>query len=153
ALFQTTQQEYREISRELDTASGEKRDAYDRWFSWEDGFLLKRLLKKKFALREAVLEEAKAKVAELEEQLRMTRIATQINIDREQADPYFRMRDSFAVLSECTAIWDVRSHQAADNFHERTNIDLRITRERVRFSLSVCSLIEWQQPVPHLDNA
>jgi hypothetical protein len=153
ALILTTHQEHEEISSDLDEASRETRDAYDRWFSWEDGFLLKRLFKKKFASRKAALKEAEAKVAELEEQLRMTKIAAQIDIDKEQAEPYFRMRDSFAGLSECAAIWDIRSHQAADNFRERTNIDLRINRERVRFSLSDCALIEWEQPVPHLANA
>jgi hypothetical protein len=35
------------ITSELGRARKEKRTAYDRWFSWEDGFLLKRIFKKR----------------------------------------------------------------------------------------------------------
>ena len=75
-----------------------------------------------------------------------------MEIAKEQAEPYFRMRDEFAGLSECSAIWDIKFHQATDKFHERTTANMRVGRERVRFSLASCDLIQWEQKVPHLQN-
>jgi hypothetical protein len=100
-----------------------------------------------------MLETADAKVAELEQQLNLTTIATHIEIDKEQAEPYFKMRDEFAALSECAVIWDIKTHQATNKFRERTTANVRLGRERVPFSLGSCDLIQWEQKVPHLRNA
>ena len=48
----------------------------------------------------------------MEEQLRLTTNATQVEIAPEQAEPYFKMRDTFALLSESGAVWDIKSYQA-----------------------------------------
>ena len=121
--------------------------------SWERGFLFRRLFKKSFAKRKAECETATAKVAEFEEQLLLTTVATHVEIEKEQAEPYFRMRDDFARLCECAAIWDVKSHQATDRFHERTTATMRVNRQRVTFSLDGSDLIQWEQKVPHLRNS
>lgn len=115
--------------------------------------MFKRLFKKAFVRRKADSEIASAKITELEEQLRLTTIATHIEIAKEQADPYFRMRDAFASLTECAVIWDIKAHQATDRFHERTTATMRISRARTKFSLESSDLIQWEQKVPHLQNA
>ena len=94
-LMQTTFEERDDISRQLETARPDQQRAMKRYSSWERGFLFKRLFKKAFARRKAESETVSAKVAELEEQLKLTRIATHVEIEREQAEPYFRMRDDF----------------------------------------------------------
>src|SRR4029077_2832224 len=60
---------------------------------------------------------------------------------------------AFASLSECQAIWDIKSFRAADKFHERTTVEARVSRKRVGFSLGSCDLLQWEQKVPHLPNA
>lgn len=152
-LMTMTFEERESIGRELGTARPQQQRANNRYRRWADGFLFRRLFKNAFARRQAECEVATAKLAELEEQLRLTTIATCIEIDHEQAEPYFRMRDSFASLCECAAIWDVMTHQATDKFHERTTADLKVTRQRVRFALGKCDLVRWEQPVPHLGNS
>jgi hypothetical protein len=152
-LIQTAHQQHLEISRDLDSARDAKVTAQSRFDSWNRGFLLKRLFKKAFAKRQEVFETETARVAELEEQLKLSTIATEIDVEHEQADLYFRFRDEFAALCECAAIWDVKSYQATDKFHERTVADSRISRERVSFELGSCDLIQWDQKVPHLRNA
>jgi hypothetical protein len=152
-VIQTAHEEHDDISGLLDTARNEKATASQRYYSWDGGFLCKRLFKKKFAQRKADLETAAAKVVELEEQLRLTTVATQVEIAKEQAEPYFKMRDEFAALGECAAIWDVKSYQATDKFRERTTAEKRVARERVTFALQTCDLIQWEQKVPHLQNA
>ncbi len=151
-VIQTAHEEHEDITGQLDTARNEKATASQRYYSWENGFLFKRLFKKKFEQRKVNLETATAKVGELEEQLRLTTVATQVEIAKEQAEPYFKMRDEFAALSECGAIWDVKSYQATNKFRERTTAEKRIDRERVTFSLGTCDLIQWEQKLPHLHN-
>jgi hypothetical protein len=87
------------------------------------------------------------------EQLRLTTIATHVEIEREQAEPCFQLRDAFAALSECQAIWDIKSFRPTDQFHERTTAIQSVERQRVTFSLGSCDLIQWEQKVPHLQNA
>ena len=152
-LMLMTFQEREDITRHLNLALPEKERAVKRYTSWERGFLFRRLFKKSFAKRKAECETATAKVAEFEEQLRLTTVATHVEIEKEQAEPYFRMRDGFARLCECAAIWDVKSHQATDRFHERTTATMRVNRQRVTFSLDGSDLIQWEQKVPHLRNS
>ena len=114
----------------------------ERCDSWNDGFLFKRIFKSAFAKRKEAAETETAKVVELEEQLRLTAVSAQVDIDREQAEPYFTMRDAFARLCECAAIWDVKTKRPTDRFHERTVANEAIERQRVAFSLSKCDLIE-----------
>src|SRR5579864_5204623 len=152
-LMLMTFEEREDISQQLDSACPARDLASERHQKWERGFLFKRLFKKAFARRKAESETATAKVAELEEQLRLTTVATHVEIDKEQAEPYFRMRDDFAAMSECAAIWDIKSHQATDMIHERTTAGRRVERQRVKFSLSSCDLIQWEQKVPHLKNS
>jgi len=137
----------------LDIAISEKVEMVSRFEKWENGFLFKRLFKKAFAKRKIDSEASTEKVAELEEQLRLTTIATQIEIDREQAELYYRMKDEFAALCECAAIWDVKSHQRTDKFHERTTANVKVERRNVTFSFANCDLIQWDQKVPHLQNS
>ncbi|HET6844122.1 MAG TPA: DUF4236 domain-containing protein [Candidatus Angelobacter sp.] len=153
SLMQMTFEERKDISQQLDSVRHKKIRASTRYQSWERGFIFKRLFKGAFAQRKSEYETATAQVAELEEQLRLTTVATHVDIEKEQAEPYFRMRDDFARLCECSAIWDIKSHQATDQFHERTTATRRIDRQRVTFALDSCDLIQWEQKVPHLRNA
>ena len=77
-----------ELTREVSSATSEANTATRRYQSWERGFLMKRLFKQSFAARKESAETAAAKLEELQEQLRLTTIATEITVDREQAEPY-----------------------------------------------------------------
>lgn len=152
-VIQTAYVEHEDISGQLEAARQEKERASQRFLSWQNGFLFKKLFKANFVKRKAEANTATAKVAELEEQLRLTTIATQVEIAPEQAEPYFKMRDTFALLSESGAVWDIKSYQATDKFHERTTAETRIDRQKVAFVLGNCDLIQWEQKVPHIRNA
>lgn len=152
-LICTAQQQHEEITRELDSARTAKVSAEGKYLSWRDGMLLRKLFEKAFAKRKGDFETEAARVAELEEQQKLSTITAHIEIENKQAELYYRFRDEFAALSECGAIWDVQSHQRADKFHERTIADRKIDPERVKFALGGCDLIQWDQKVPHLRNA
>jgi hypothetical protein len=152
-LISTAQQQHEDISRDLDTARTAKVDWEGKYLSWRDGVLLKKVFKTAFAKRKEQFETESARVAELEEQQKLSVISAHIEVENEQAELYYRFRDEFAALCDCAAIWDIKAHQRADKFHERTIADTHIDRERVRFELGGCDLIQWDQKVPHLRNA
>jgi len=152
-VLETAYEQKEEIGSELRTANEEKRTAHLKYSAWERGFLLKRIFKTKFATRKEELELAEAKIAELEQQLRLTMVATHIEIAKEQAEQYFRMCGEFSALCECAAIWDIKSHQRMDKTRERTIADVGLRRQKVTFSLRSCDLIQWEHKVPHLQNA
>ncbi|HML16078.1 MAG TPA: DUF4236 domain-containing protein, partial [Bryobacteraceae bacterium] len=144
--------EQNELTSEIATAESEAKDATRRYERWDRGFIFKNVFKKSFAARREAAETARAKLEELHEQLRLTKIATDINIDHEQAEPYSQMRDKFAILSESKAIWNVLSEQEIDRVAARSHASSEITRTPVSFSLGACDLIDWEQKVPHLPN-
>ena len=152
-VIQTAYEEHEEITRELAKANDENKRASKRFNSWDGGFLFKKLFKESFETRRVEAEIASARAAELEEQLRLTTITTQIELAPEQADPFFRMRDEFSALSECNAIWDITAQRETDKYRERTTAVNSIVRKRVKFSLGSCDFIQWDQEVPHLQNA
>ena len=65
-VIQTAHEEYEDISRQLAAAQKEKREASQRYLSWQNGFLFKRIFKKSFAKRKVNLDTATAKVEELD---------------------------------------------------------------------------------------
>ena len=152
-LIQTAYQQHAEVERELDGARTAKVDAEASFERWNSGFFLKRVRPKRFVLLKEQADTEAARVEELEQQLQLSRISTHIDIDDQQAELFYQMRDAFAGLSESAAIWDVKTKQATDRFHERTTANERISREHVRFTLGDCDLISWTQKVPHLANA
>ncbi len=153
SMIQNASQQYQSISTELIRSRTMKVEAEIRFDKWNNGFLLKHLLKNNFEKRKDFFETETAKVAELEEQLKLSSIATIIDIEREQAELYYRLRDEFAGLCECTAIWDIKTRQPTDMFHERTSAHSRLSRESVQFALGASDLIQWDQKVPNLKNA
>ena len=153
SLIQTAYEEHEEISSQLSKAKQEDSRATRRFKSWDNGFLFKKLFKNAFATRMTEAEIAAARASELEEQLRLTTISTQVELAKEQAEPFFRMRDDFTALSECAAIWDIKAERATDQFRERTKATKSFSRERIKFSLGSCDLIQWEEEIPHLKNA
>ena len=141
-----------ELTREILSATSEANTATRRYEGWERGFLMKRLFKQSFATRKETAETAAAKLEELQQQLRLTTIATEIAVDQEQAEPYYRMRDTFSTLSESQKVWNVLTEKAIDRIAERSSANTAVTRTPVSFSLNACDLIQWEKKLPHLPN-
>lgn len=152
-LIQMAYEQQEETGREYSKAKQEDTRATARFKSWDNGFLMKKLFKNSFLARKAEAEIATAKTSELEEQLQLCKISTQIELSKEQAEPFFKMRDDFTAMAECAAIWDVKAERSTDRFRERTIADRKVSRERIMFTLKSCDLIQWEQQVPHLQNA
>ena len=62
------------------------------------------------------------------------------------------MRDEFAALSGCSAIWGLVRERSVDQYRERTTADAAVDRKPVSLSVDTCDLIQWEQGVPHFKN-
>jgi len=151
-LLTHAHEEYTALKHEIAVAAIESNKAIDRYESWNRGFLFKRFLKAAFATRKENRDTALAKMDELQEQLRLTRIATEITIDKEQAEPYYRMRDDFAALCQCRTIWNLLTERAIDQVKQRSISNVAVDRTPVQFQLNSCDIIQWEQQIPHLAN-
>lgn len=151
-LLKEAYEERAALIHEISSGEQEAGLAARRYQNWERGLLFKRVFKKSYAFRQDAHATAQAKLEELREQLRLTALATQIDIDREQAEPYYRMRDDFAALTECQKIWDTLERRAINRTGERSAANEAVTREPISFSLNYCDLIQWEQRIPHLPN-
>lgn len=152
-LLRQTYDERAALSQEIASAETELKAATERYETWNRGFLLKRVFRRAFATRSETWQTSQAKLKELHEQLDLTTLATNIDIEREQAEPFYQMRDQFAALSESKKIWDTLARQQVDRFVTRSAATESLTRTPVSFALGDCDLIHWDQKVPHLPNA
>lgn len=151
-LLEETYEERTALEGEVAAATKEADSAASRYRSWESGMLFKRVFTTAFATRKEIFETAQAKLDELREQLRLTVLATQIDIDAKLAEPYYRMRDDFAKLCECQRAWDTLERRGINRVVERSAASEAITREPVSFKLGSCDLIQWEQKALHFPN-
>jgi hypothetical protein len=152
SLLKETSDERDVLAKEIAIADSEANAALSRFQKWERGFLLKRIRKQAFVARKEVSDTAAAKLEELQEQLRLTTLAMEITVDREQGEPYYRMRDEFSSLCQCAAIWDTLTQRAVNQVAERTVAGRGITRGPASFTLGRSDLIQWDNDVPHIAN-
>lgn len=151
-LLEETYEERSGLDREIRSGRREADLASGRYLGWKNGFLLKRIFPKSFAARKEIFETAQAKLDELREQQQLTVLATQIEIDQQQAEPYYKMRDSFAAMCEAQKIWDTLERRTIDRGSERSVATESVTRDSVTFALDSCDLIQWDQKVLHMPN-
>lgn len=152
-LLTQSQRERRTLLPELQVAAAQARRLERKRAAWERGWLLRRLFPGRFARIRENATEAKARQDELQEQERLSRLQTQIDLPAEVRKAYGQFLDAFAVLTKCERKWDTVSRVAADRVRERTTAAHSIDRKPVVFDLGVCDLIESEWKVPHLSNA
>lgn len=152
-LLEQARREHGAIVGELDLARREESINSDRYTSWKNGFLLRRLFKAKYEQLRAAADESVAKRAELEEQERLARLQTQIDIPDAVAGAFHLLCDEFAQMAKASRIWDTVGQRSTDRARERTSATRTIDRKPVAFRLGRCEIIESEWMVPHLANA
>jgi hypothetical protein len=136
--------------REAKSVATRLRSKHERW---KDGWLFKRLFNGYFGRLGEMSVEATEKEAELQEQERLSRLATEFDLPDNLKDSFGRVCDAIAMLSQSQRIWDTLSSAVTDRYHERTTASHSIQRKPVTISLGTCDLIQSSWKVPHLMNA
>ena len=152
-LLITAQDERAKLLPELREAENEAARLGSKHERWKNGWLFRRLFKAYFARLGEMSIEASDKKAELEEQERLSRLATEFDLPENLKDAFGRICDAAATLSQSQRIWDTLSSTATDRYRERTTASHSIQRRPVTISLGSCDLIESAWKVPHLMNA
>jgi hypothetical protein len=102
---------------------------------------------------ESSLAEAEARLDELGQQERLSRVATTIELPEKAREAFGRVRDAFATLGQSAMIWDCVAARGADRARERTTATATVSRTPVTFGFGRCDLIESEWEVPRLANA
>ena len=97
--------------------------------------------------------EAADKQTELEEQERLSRLATEFDLPDNLKNRFGGLCDAVAALAGSQRIWDTISSVATDRYRERTTASQSIQRRPVGVSLGTCDLIQSSLKVPRLMNA
>lgn len=130
-LLTKVQAERLTLLPDLAASRTEASKAASRYKSWKEGWLLRRLFKKRFAKLEHRAEDGAAKVAELEEQERLSRLATEFDLPDSLKDAFGRVCDATATLAQSGKVWDTLSSVTTDRFRERTTALQSINRQTV----------------------
>lgn len=152
-LLDRARAEHAETARELHAASEHERAATEKYQAWRNGWLLRRILKKRFAELEAASIEARDRKAELQEQEELAKLSTQIDVPASLKSAFSRFSDTFVQVARSSRIWDTVSHRTINQFAERTLAARAVERKSVRFALGRCEVIQSDWQVPHLENA
>lgn len=152
-LLAKAQTERAALLGDLESAKRQSAAATAIHEAWKQGWLFKRIRKARFAALEQEAVNNRDKVAELEEQERLAKLATEFELPASLRDAFGRLSDSTERMSQSHRIWDTLSSVATDRFRERTTAANSIQRQLVTVSLGSTDLIETEFKVPHLRNA
>lgn len=151
--LEQAQRQYDSTESELRSARLQETLAKTAFEKWNNGFLFKHLFKAKFASLRAAAEEATALTVELQEQLKLSRLATQFDLPADVDAAYARLCDDFARMARAQGIWDNVAHRAANQAQERTSATRIVDLRPVSFDMQQCGVIATDKPVPHMQNA
>ena len=98
-LLERAKTEHTQTAAELKLAKSVEQIATNKYLSWKNGWLLRKLMKSRFAAMETAAEESTARRSELEEQEELTRLGTQIDIPDSLKATFSRLADAFEQLA------------------------------------------------------
>ncbi|WP_240746022.1 hypothetical protein [Cupriavidus oxalaticus] len=120
---------------------------------WAKGWLFRHVLKARFAQIRDDAETSTAMRQELEQQLDLSKLHTQIEMPDGVAKAFARFCDAFKMCAGSYRIWDYVSARSANQVAERTAASRVVDRQPVSFALGKCEIIDTPISVPCLQNA
>ncbi|WP_223250408.1 hypothetical protein [Marilutibacter maris] len=152
-LLEKARRQHDEIVHELSHWRAQELVAVCKHTKWRNGWLFRRLFKQRFQKLYEMAEESMARRAELEEQERLSRLQTQLNIPDGVKQAFHRLCDEFSIMSRSHYVWDTIGQRSTDRVAERTAATRTIDRKPVGLQLGRCEVIDSAWDVPHFENA
>ncbi|WP_244097987.1 hypothetical protein [Burkholderia ambifaria] len=153
ATLETAQQQFSAIEHDLGEAKKISEQDTRIYRSWADGWLLRRIMRQRFAQMQAKAEESRAARQELETQLELSRLHTQFEVPDGIAKAFSRFADDFTSCTRSKRIWDNVAYRSTNRVAERTIASRAVDLKPVKFGARQCGVIETQMPLPYLENA
>jgi hypothetical protein len=120
---------------------------------WANGWLFRRVFKASHAKLQQRTGDANARRDELQEQERLSRMATDFDLPPDLKDFFGRLIDATAALGAVQRFWDTVSARSIDRIRERTVATRSIERVSVKAGLGGCELVDTPWKVPQLANS
>jgi len=152
-LLTHAQQERSRLLPELQAAVEEAHRLEQKQTFWQQGRFLRQVFPGRYVRIQESATQTTARRNELQEQVRLSRLQTHIDLPAQVREAYGQLLDAFAIVKKCERKWDTVSRVAADQVRERTIASYKIDRKPVDFDLRSCDLIESEWMVPYLANA
>lgn len=152
-LLMKAREERRQLLPELSNSTEQAIQLTNKYKRWANGWLFRRVFSGYFIRLGERASEAADKQAELEEQERLSRLATEFDLPENLKNLFGRLCDAVAALATSQRIWDTISSVTTDPYRERTTASESIQRRTVGVWLGTCDLIQSSWNVPRLMNA
>lgn len=152
-LLAEAYQESQRLKGEIPAVEAALQAARTRAYKWENGFLLRRLLKRKFERIRESYRVAKGERIELERAIEACRVALEIEMEGDIDSTFGALVDSFRNLAACERIWDTTAAVAVDQFRERSQASRSITRSSVELDLKPAEVVAPSRPALRFQNA
>ena len=153
AALMQAEQLFNETSRELSLARDAESRSTKLCNGWTNGWIFKRVRKKRYAEIKAQASEDRERRVELDQQLEESRLKTEFELPDGVAKTFSRLCDDFQTMTRSQRIWDNVAHRAANRVAERTTASRIVDLKPVKFTMGKCGVIETTTPVPRLENA
>ncbi len=145
-LLSEAYQESQRLKNEIPQADRELNLTQARAYKWGHGYILKRLLKKKY---QAIMEEFTSTQSErkaLDEEIAKCVIALEIEMEGGIDTSYGAMVEAFRGLAACERCWENVAARSIDQFHERSRATRAIDRRAVNLDLKAAEVIAPSRP-------
>ena len=151
-LLTKAHKEYAALTSEIATVTPRAVQARARHDRWKRGLLFRRIFTAKFARIAEDADSVEAELNELQDQLKLARLATEITVESDVAGVYSRLCDAFAAMSQSKRIWDTLARKSTDRIAERTAASEAVTRALVTFRRGQSDILSCEWAVPMLEN-
>jgi len=152
-LLREALDESKRLRDELPTLEAERARAQSRAYKWQNGFLLKRVLRKKYAAILGAYQAASGEVSELEAAIERCRIALEIQMDAGMDDSYGVLVDAFRALAGCERSWDNVAAVAVNQVQERSVATQSIRRVAIHPDCKAADVLAPSRAALHFPNA
>lgn len=152
-LLSEAYQESCRLRGELPACEVEVTRTQQRVSKWQNGILLKHLLKKKYTSLVEEYDSARKEFEDLGAEIEKCRVALEIEMEEGINTTYGTLVDAFRALAACEKCWDTMSSVGIDQARERSKATSAITREIVVLDLKPADVIAPSKPGLHFQNA
>lgn len=152
-LLGEANREYGRLKSELPPLQGQLASTQGRAYKWQNGRVLRHLLRKKYQSILSEYQVARREVDELQKAIERCRIAVEIEMDGGMEQSYGALVDAFRALAACDLCWDTTSEAAVNQAVERTKATRSITRTPIVPDCRPAAIIEASRPALCFPNA
>lgn len=141
------------LKSELPSLQEQLRSTQKKAYKWQNGVVLKHLLRKRYAAILTNFQSAQKEVDELTKSIERCRVALEIEMNGGMDQSYGALVEAFRELAACDVSWDTTSEAAVDRVKERSRAFRQITRTKILPDCRPADVIAPSRPSLRLPNA